>query len=67
MFFGVKSRSGELIKVDSESKEIKYVRTVKRIPEEQRWDSNNLEWITMVPWNRGRGDKEADGDVPDLT
>ena len=66
LFWGVKSRSGELIIVDSESKEIKYVRTVKRIPEEQRWDLNSLEWITTVPWNRGRGDKEADWDLPEF-
>ena len=59
-------RSGELIAVDGESKELKYVRTVKRIPEEQRWDPNNLEWITVVPWNRGGGDKEADGDLPEF-
>ena len=34
LFLGVRSRSGELIVVDGESKEVKYVRTVKRIPEE---------------------------------
>ena len=45
--------------MDGESKEVKYVRTVKRIPEEQRRDVNNLEWITVVPWNRSGGDKEA--------
>ena len=33
-FLGVTSRSGELIVVDGDSKEVKYVRTVKRIPEE---------------------------------
>ena len=66
LFLGVRSRSGELIVVDGESKEVKYVRTVKRIPEEQRWDPNNLEWITVVPWNRGGGDKEADGDLPEF-
>ena len=49
LFLGVRSRCGELIAVDGESKEVKYVRTVKRIPEEQRWDPNNLEWITVVP------------------
>ena len=27
---------------------------------------NNLEWITVVPWNMGGGDKEADGDLPEL-
>ena len=33
LFLGVRSRSGELIVVDGESKEVKFVRTVKRIPE----------------------------------
>ena len=42
LFLGVRSRSGELIVVDGERKEVKYVRTVKRILEEQRWDPNNL-------------------------
>ena len=62
-FLGVTFKSGELIVVDGKSKEVKYVQTVKRIPEEQRWDPNNLKWITVVPWNRGGGDKEADGDL----
>ena len=39
----MKSRSGELIVVDGERKDVKFVRTVKRIPEEHRWDSNN--WV----------------------
>ena len=43
LFLGVKSRSGELIVVDGESKEVKCVRTVKRIPAEQRWGPNHLE------------------------
>ena len=51
-FLGVKSRSGELIVMDGENKEIKFVKTAKRTLEEQRWDQNNLEWITVVPWNR---------------
>ena len=52
--------------VDGESKEIKYVWTVKRIPQEQRWDQNNLEWNTVVPWNKRIGDKDADGDLTDF-
>ena len=66
LFLGVRSRSNELIVVDEESKELKYVRTVKRVPEEQRWNPDNLEWVTMVPWNKGGGDKEADGDLPEF-
>ena len=26
-------------------------------------DTNHLEWITVVPWNRRGGDKEVDGDL----
>ena len=44
LFIGVRTRSNELVVID-----IKYVRTVRRVPEEQRWDSKNLEWVTMVP------------------
>ena len=66
MFLGVRAKSGELIVADCESKEVKYVRTVKRIPEEQRWDAKNLEWISVVPWNRGPNDKDADGDLPEF-
>ena len=51
LFVGVRPKSSELIIIDGETKELKYVRTAKRVPEEQRWDSNNLEWISIVPWN----------------
>ena len=66
LFLGVRARSNELIIIDETSKELKYVRTVRRVPEEQRWDSNNLQWVTMVPWNKGPSDKEADGDMPEF-
>ena len=36
IFLGVRSRSGELVVADGDSKEIKNVRTLRRIPEEQR-------------------------------
>ena len=42
------------------------VRIVKRIPEEQRWDAKNLEWISDVSWNRGPNDKDEDGDLPEF-
>ena len=66
LFLGVRARSNELIVIDETSKELKYVRTVKRVPEEQRWNPDSLEWVTMVPWNRGAADKEADGDLPEF-
>ena len=66
LFVGVRTRSNELVIVDQETKEIKYVRTVRRVPEEQRWSADNLVWVTMVPWNRGARDSEADGELPEF-
>ena len=54
LFLGVRSRSGELIVVDGESKEVKYVRIVKRIPEEQRWDQKKIR--VDQQWFHGTGE-----------
>jgi hypothetical protein len=48
-FVGVRAKSNGLMVVDTESQSGKYVRTVRRITEEQRWDSKNLERVHMVP------------------
>ena len=66
MFIGVRTRSNELIVVDQDTKSIKYVRIVRRVPEGERWDSGNLAWISMAPWNRGKDDPDVDGEVPDF-
>ena len=66
VFLGVRPRSGELIVLDLVTENIEYVRTVKRVAEEQRWQAENLGKISGVPWNRGRGDPDADGEVPDF-
>ena len=55
--------SGELVVMDQETKKIKFVRTVRRIPLEQRWEVGNLEWVRVVPWSMGNEDAEADGEV----
>ena len=66
LFVGVKVASNEVIVVDESSKAVKYVRTVRRVPEEQRWSSDNLAWVQSVPWNMGQGDDEADGEIPEF-
>ena len=66
LFIGVRAKSNELIIVDQETKDIMYVRTVRRVPLEQRWSADNLEWVRGVPWNRGKEDDDADGDVPEF-
>ena len=25
-----------------------------------------MQWVVTVPWNKGKGDKEADGDMPEF-
>ena len=66
LFMGVRARSNELIIVDRDTNGLKYVRTVRRVPLEQRWSVHNLEWVRAVPWNRGKEDEEADGDIPEF-
>ena len=45
---------------------IKYTRMARRVPEEQRWDEKNLEWVRAVPWNLGAEDLDADGEIPEF-
>ena len=65
-FMGVRARSNERIIDDRDTNDLKYVRTVKRVPLEQRWSVHNLEWVRAVPWNKGKEDEEADGDIPEF-
>ena len=60
---GVRARNNELIIADRDPIVLKHVRTVRRVPLEQRWSVHNLEWVRAVPWNRGEEDEEADGDI----
>ena len=43
LFLGIRRESGEVVVADEGTKNIKYVRTVRRVPEEQRWETVNLE------------------------
>jgi hypothetical protein len=42
LFVGVKVKSNELIVIDGDTKDVKFVTTVRRVPEEQRWCADNL-------------------------
>jgi len=66
MFVGVRTKSNELIVIDGETPKVVYARTVRGVPEEQRWDVKHLEWVVMVPWNLGKEDKDADGELPEF-
>ena len=41
------------------------VRSIRRIPVEQRWSRDCVEWVQWVPWNRYRDAPDADGDLPE--
>ena len=62
-FIGVKSESGELYIANVQDKKICLARTARRVPEEERWQVGQLEWVQLVPCNLGREDKHAYGDV----
>ena len=40
-------------------------RSIRRIPEENRWSRDNLIWISSAPWKRYKGADDADGDIPE--
>lgn len=65
VYLGVKRSSGEII-IASEYKTIKFARTVRRVPEQERWKVENLDWVQQLPWNLGKEDKEADGDATEF-
>ena len=62
LFLGIKQSSGELLIMGPNG--LKVVRSARRIPSEERWDPKCLDWVRLVPWNLGDGDKKADGDIP---
>ena len=59
---GVRRRSGELwIAVKDK---VFAVRSVRRIPVEDRWSEDCVKWVNRAPWNRYKGEEYADGEVP---
>jgi hypothetical protein len=66
IFIGVRTKSCELIVADEAEQGIVCVRTVWRVPLEQRWSAEHLAWIRADPWNRGRDDADVDGEVPEF-
>ena len=63
MFVGVKATSGEVWAATKEG--LQTVRSVRRIPLEERWNETNKDFVKHVPWNKSGEDPEADGDLPE--
>ena len=62
VFVGVKATSCEVWVATKEG--LQTVRSVRRIPVEERWNENNKDFVKHVPWNKSGEDPEADGDLP---
>ena len=45
-------------------KGLQTVRSVRRIPVEERWNENNKDFVKHVPRDKSGEDIEADGDLP---
>lgn len=63
IFVGIRGRSGE-IWVAVRGK-VFGVRSVRRLPLEDRWENDCLDWVDRVPWNRYHDAPDADGDLPE--
>ena len=63
IFVGVRRKSGEVWIATREK--LSLARSIRRIPVEQRWSRDCVEWVQWVPWNRYRDAPDADGDLPE--
>ena len=63
IFVGVRRRSGELWIAIKDK--ILAVRSVRRIPVEERWGEDCIKWVNRAPWNHYKGAEYADGEVPE--
>ena len=63
VFVGVRRESGEVWVATKEGME--KARSVRRIPVADRWGPDCVNWVKNVPWNRGKGNGEPDGDIPE--
>ncbi len=64
IFVGVRQHSGELCV--SVKDKVMTVRSVRRIPVEERWSEDNVKWVTRAPCNHYKGCEFADGETPEV-
>jgi hypothetical protein len=63
IFVGARSCSGELLVATSSG--VRKCRSIRRLPLQERWGLDSLNWVKNVPWHLYRGDSLADGDIPE--
>jgi hypothetical protein len=64
VFVGVRRRSGEFWVVDKEGK-VQAVRSIRRVPVEERWGKDTRRWVKGVPWHKYKGDEYQDREMPE--
>ena len=62
-FVGIRPESGDVLVAVKQG--IQVVRSVRRLPVEERWGPANKDMVRHVPWNRSGSDPLADGDIPE--
>ena len=63
IFVGVRVRSGEFWVATKAG--VNKARCVRRIPEEDRWSKDCMDWVKHMPWHFYKGHPEADGEIPE--
>ena len=63
IFVGVRRKSGEVWIAAGDK--VFGVRSVRRIPVQDRWGDDCIKWIRRVPWNRYKDALDADGALPE--
>ena len=63
IFVGVKRKSGELMLARPEG--VHFARSARRVPLDQRWGEDNVNWVCWAPWRRYKDAPDGDGEVPD--
>ena len=63
IFVGVRVQSGEFWIATPEG--LKKVRSIRRLPLQDRWSEDSVKWVKYVPWNKYHGDDQADGEIPE--
>ena len=63
IFVGVRVQSGEFWVATKAG--VNKARSVRRVPEEDRWSKDCTDWVKHVPWQLYKGHPEADGEIPE--
>ena len=61
IFVGIRQKSGEIWVADRNG--VHKARSVRRLAKQDRWTTDSVSWVRNAPWNRYKGQEDADGDI----